>query len=309
VSNTLLVTGASGMLGQAIMRHLESRRVGMEVRAPSRPELDLQDAQGVRAWFATHRPSAVLHLAGHSRGLADNMSHQVAGLALNARMGLNLIEACAAHPPDRLVIAASNTAYGYPYVQLPLREDDLLAGDVHPGEYGYSWANRMLVAGAEALRRDAGVDARVALLTNLFGPGDRFDDAASHVVPALVARFCDAADHRAAEVTVWGEPATTRDFMYVDDAAAAMCDLLRASDAPPLMNVASGVERTMRDLADAIAVTTGFVGSVTFDAAKPVGIPRRSVDTARLGLLRSGTNQIGFTEGLRRTVSWYRAHH
>lgn len=305
MSDVVLVTGASGMLGTAVMGRLALEPHGAQLIAPTRRDLDLLDARQVMEWFAEHRPQTVLHLAGHVRGLAQNMGHQVDGLVLNARMTLNVAEAAAAFPPQRMVLAGSNAAYAHPYPHLPLREDDLLAGDVHPGEYGYAWANRTMVAAAESLRRDTAMEVSVALLTNLFGPGDRFDAASGHVIPALIERFCTAADQGTPGVVVWGRPDTTRDFLYVDDAADAVLAIVGAADAPLVVNAASGTERTMGSVAMAIAAATGFTGRIAWDDSMPVGIPRRAVDVSRLRHIHPA-DSVGFDEGLRRTIAWYR---
>jgi GDP-L-fucose synthase len=306
VSDILMVTGASGMLGRAVMHALGADGGGGAVQAPGRAELDLLDAEAVRRWLGAHRPGTVVHLAGHVRGLAENMGHQTDGLVLNARMGLNVLAACAEFPPERLVVAGSTAAYGFPYAHLPLREDDLLAGDVHPGEHGYASAHRLLIAGAAALARDHGIDVRVGILTNMFGPGDRFAGDAAHAVPALIARFVAATANGDGEVVVWGSPLTTRDFLYVDDAAEAVVAMVRAPDCPAMLNVASGQERTMGDVVQVIAAATGFDGTVTWDANRPVGIPRRSVDISRLQALDLPP-AIGFEGGVRRTVDSYHA--
>jgi GDP-L-fucose synthase len=309
MSDVVLVTGASGMLGGAVVKRLQAEPNSSDVLAtPTRSDLNLLDAVAVHAWFREHRPRTVVHLAGHVRGLADNMGNQVTGLAFNGQITLNVLRACAEFAPERLAIAASNAAYGFPYARLPLREDDLLVGDVHPGEYGYAWANRMLVAAAEALSRDGGSDVRTALLTNMFGPGDRFEGTAAHVIPALIARFSDAVDAQAEEVVVWGQPDTTRDFIYVDDAARALLGLLKAEDPPVLVNVASGTERHMTDVVASIAAATGFTGSVRWDSDRPVGIPRRSVDISRLRSVMGDHGEVGFEEGIQRTIAWYREH-
>jgi len=305
VSQSLLVTGGGGLLGSAVVKHLGARGGG-GVIAPRRADLDLLDGPGVLDWFREHRPGRVIHLAGHVRGLAGNMGHQLDGLVLNSRMGLNVISACAAFPPERLVIGGSTSAYAFPFARLPLMEDDLLAGDVHPGEHGYASAHRLLIAGADALRRDAGVDARVAVLTNLFGPRDRFEGTAAHVVPALIARFTAAADADDDEVAVWGNPGTTRDVMYSEDAATAVVAVLDADDAPGLLNVASGTERTMGEIAATIAAATGYAGSIIWDDSMPLGVPRRAVDVSRLRALMPAAEEVGFDEGIRRTVFWYR---
>ena len=306
MSQTLLVTGGGGLLGSAVVEHLGARGRGDAVRAPRRAELDLLDGPATLAWFQEHRPAQVIHLAGHVRGLAGNMGNQLDGLVLNSQIGLNVISACAAFPPGRLVIGGSTSAYGFPYAHLPLREDGLFAGDVHPGEHGYASAHRLVIAGADALRRDAGVDVRVAVLTNLFGPRDRFEGTAAHVVPALIARFLAAVASGADEVVVWGNSGTTRDLMYSEDAAAALVAVLDADETPELLNVASGAERTMGEIAATIAAATGYMGAIRWDDSMPVGVPRRAVDISRLRALTPAGDEVGFDEGIRRTVDWYR---
>ena len=305
MSRVVLVTGGGGMLGTALLGRFAISQGDWVVHAPPRRELDLLDAEAVGTWFQRYQPAAVVHVAGHVRGLAQNMSQQMTAFQANARMALNVLDACAATPPERLVVAGSNAAYGHPYVSLPLREDDLMSGDVHAGEYGYAWGQRVLIAGAHVLRDEAGVDARVALLTNMFGPGDRFADPGAHVVPALIRRCVEAAESGAEEVVVWGRPDTTRDFLYAEDAAAIITALLDDPVGSELVNAASGEERTMEEVVGVIARATGFEGRITWDAEKPVGIPRRSVDIVRLKGLGLPA-PIGFDEGIRRAVEWYR---
>ena len=298
------------MLGRAVCEELARRHGESTYTAPSHAALDLLDHNAVLDWFTAHRPAAVIHLAGHVRGLAANMGAQIEGLTANARMALNVIEACDLVPPDRLVVAGSTAAYGFPYARLPLDENDLFTGDVHPGEYGYAWGQRTLIAGAMALAQERGIDVTVALLTNLFGPGDRFHGDAAHSVPALIARCVRAADDGAAEIVVWGSPGTTRDFMFAGDAAVAIVAILDAERAPMLMNVASGEERTMADVVQTIANASGFNGRITWDDTKPVGIPRRAVDISRLRQL-AVPPPTGFDDGVAQTVQWYREnrHH
>jgi len=303
----VLVTGGSGMLGLALTTALNARPDTPDVLAPTHGELDLLNADATMRWFATHRPSAVLHLAGHVRGLAANMGDQLQGLMVNARIALNVLEASTSYPPERLVVAGSTAAYGHPYRTIPIQEDDLFTGDVHPGEYGYAWGQRTLIAGTEILRREHGVTTSVALLSNLFGPGDRFHGTAAHAVPALIARCSFAVDNGDDEIAVWGQPSTTRDFLYVDAAARAMVALLDSPEPPSLVNVASGEERTMGDVVESITRASGFTGRVTWDDSMPVGIPRRAVDTSRLDSLVTDA-PTGFDEGIQRTVAWYRAN-
>lgn len=305
MSGPVMVTGGSGMLGRAVLALLDRDASADVVLAPTHEQLDLTDTSAVVDWFGAHQPRAVVHLAGHVRGLAANMDDQVTGLLENGRMAMNVAEACARTRPERVVVAGSTAAYGFPYRALPLREKDLMDGDVHPGEYGYAWGQRTLIAAATVLRRDLGMEASVAVLTNMFGPGDRFDGPAAHVIPALIARFVAAVEQGASEVVVWGRPETTRDFIYVDDAAAVVVNLLRSDDPPLLVNVATGAERQMGDVAEQIARATRFTGQIRWDDTRPMGIPRRHVDTTTMRVVAT-TEAVGFRKGIERTIAWYR---
>jgi GDP-L-fucose synthase len=292
------------MLGRAVAEDLSAR--GYLTLTPPKDELDLLDVESTRSWLVTHQPDAIVHLAGYVRGILGNLRAQVDSFSLNARMSLNLFEACSETPPSRLVVSGTVAAYGYPYRSIPLTESDFLAGDVHGGEYGYGWAKRMMYGAAQILRRESGVDTTVALLTNLFGPGDRFMGETTHVVPALIRRFADASDEGAPTVDVWGSPSTTRDFMYSHDAAGALGALtVTPHDLPPVVNVASGHERTMGDVVTTIAEAAQFTGVVNWDQTMPVGIAHRSVDVTLLEQFDL-RRPIGFENGVRTTMAWYR---
>lgn len=303
MTGVVLVTGASGMVGRAALPMVAAEFPAAHILTPSRADLDLLDASAVAAWFESNRPALVLHLAGHVRGLGANLNRQIDGLVLNGQMALNIIAAAGKSPPRHMVLAASSAAYAHPYHRFPVTEDDLLRGDVHAGEFGYAWGNRLLVAGAEAFRRDTGRTAAVALLTNIFGPGDRFDETA-HVIPALIARFCRAADENVDQVTVWGNPETTRDFLYAPDAGSHLVALLRGG--PETVNIASGHERKIGDVASHIAAVAGFAGDILWDDEKPVGVTRRVMDVSRLRAV-SGCPPTDFHEAIRKTIDWFRS--
>ncbi len=162
MTTPVLITGGTGLLGLAVVANFRATHDHAVVLAPTRQDLDLFDGDAVREWFRTNTPSTVVHAAGHVRGLAANMGDQLTGLLANARMSLNLLGASAAYPPNRLVVASSNAAYAYPFAELPLHEDALLYGDVHPGEYGYAWGHRTLIAGTTILKRHHGIQTSVA---------------------------------------------------------------------------------------------------------------------------------------------------
>lgn len=308
VMGPVLVTGASGMLGRTLVPVLRAS-LDAEVLAPGRDELDCADAASVGAWWARHRPRTVLHLAGFVRGLLGNMTAGRLPLEVNARIQANLLQAAVEDPPDVVVVAGTVAAYGHPFARLPLVEDDLWVGEPHASEALYAAGKRIAVPYLQGLA-ELGVGTRYALLTNLYGPYDRFGQPGAHVIPALVGRFVDAALDGADEVVVWGDPGTTRDFLHAYDAAHHLLDLaVDAADSRgyAAVNVASGVERTMADLVACVHAWSGWTGPVRWDPQAPVGITRRSVDVTRLRKV-SVHEPATLEEGIAATVAWYREH-
>jgi GDP-L-fucose synthase len=309
VPTPVLVTGATGMLGRNLLGSLRHLPTGA-VLAPTRQDLDLCDADAVSRYWDRHRPQTVLHLAGFVRGILGNLRAGPRSLLLNARIQTNLLQAACDAPPQVAVVAGTVAAYGYPYVRLPLVEDDFWTGRPHEAEGFYAAGKRVAIPYLEALAQ-LGSGTRFAVLTNLFGPHDHFGEAGAHVVPSLIARFVDAAKAGADVVTVWGRPQTTRDFLHAADAAGFLLDL--AVDAQltrgfATVNVASGCETTMAELSALVAQASRFGGCVTWDADAPVGIPERSIDVARLRAL-SRRRPRPLADAVQTTVDWYVAHH
>lgn len=302
----ILVTGAGGLLGKALVSELRDRFPGSELLTPRRVELDLQMQGAVEKYWREQRPDAVFHLAAFVLGLGGNLAAGAKAFAVNAQINHNVLMSCLAVPPKVLFAAGTVASYKYPYSRLPLVEADAFLDEPHAGEYFYGLAKRASWPYVQAVARSSRASATMGLFTNLYGPGDNFNESSGHVVPSLVKRFVDAEVEKLPEVMVWGRPDTTRDFLFVNDAVKG---LLAAVDADlQLCNISSGHETTMGELVDTIVRTSGFGGRVFWDETKPTGIPRRWVDNSRL--LKAAPD-IKFTTlegGVGQTVAWYREH-
>jgi GDP-L-fucose synthase len=308
LQTSILVTGASGMLGHALMARL--RDAGAEhVLAPSSRELDLCNTAAVHEYWRQHQPVTVFHLAGYVRGILGNMHAGFKAFLVNSQIQSNLLQAAIAHPPQSLVVAGTVAAYSYPYTQMPLREEDFWRGMPHSSEGPYALGKRVAIPYLEGLAIE-GCGTRFAVLTNLFGAHDHFGEEGAHVVPSLVARFVDATATDRSDVTVWGKPETTRDFLWSVDAAQFLMDLARsaANDRGfALVNVASGAETSMGELAGLIAEEAGFRGSIRWDSSAPIGVHHRVLDVTRLHAM-SRHRPSELRAALRATMQWYAEH-
>lgn len=297
-----LVTGAHGFLGKHVRRVLEAR--GDVVYAPTRAEVDWRDEAATRAWFAAHRPERVVHAAVVGGGIGWMKEHPHTALIDNVRMTTNVLEA--ARGASRVVGISSACAYAVDAVQ-PMREEALFAGEPEPTNGPYGHAKRLMLVHGAALHAQHGVDCAFVVPTNLYGPGDDFGPTRSHVVGALIRRFEEARSSKAKEVTCWGSGRATRDLLHVADAAEAIVRALEVGPGPEPINLGSGVERTIAELADAVAVAVGWSGAIHWDTSKPDGMPRKvlAIDRARERL--GWAPRVDFADGLRETVEWFRA--
>jgi GDP-L-fucose synthase len=301
----ILVTGAGGLLGKALVTELASRAPAAELLTPTRSELDLTLRDAVSRYWASKQPDAVLHLAAYVLGLGGNLAAGAKAFSANADINHNVLMACLATRPRILFAAGTVASYRYPYDRLPLVEEDAFLDEPHSGEYFYGLAKRAAWPYLQAFSKAGSVSATMGLFTNLYGPGDNFDESSGHVVPSLVKRFVDTQRSGAAEVLVWGRADTTRDFLFVRDAAKGV---LAAVDGHlPLCNISSGRETTMSQLVDAIVAATGYCGSVFWDDTKPTGIPRRWVDNSRLLDVAADFRFTPLEVGVAETVAWYRS--
>ncbi|GHS90060.1 GDP-L-fucose synthase [Actinomycetota bacterium] len=298
VQGKALITGASGVVGRALKSELT--RAGYDVFAADHTHGDLRVAAEAQSLLEEVRPNSVIHLAGRVHGLMGNIGSQGEAFYDNAMMNINVIEASRRVGVSKFVAMGSTAIYS-DEVPLPMRETDLWIGEPHGSERGYGHAKRAMVAQLEAYRHQYGMDYAFVVSTNLYGPGDRFDETHGHVLPSLVSKF-----HRAAvsgdRLVVWGSGTPTRDFLYSADAAAALRTILEGFSGT--INMATGASVTIREAVETLAKVSGFDGEVVWDLSKPDGQHARLYDTSRLRAL-GWTPKVTLEDGLRETYEWY----
>ncbi len=300
----VLVTGGAGFLGSALVRTLEGRGLLREqIRVPRSRDLDLRRWDDCVA--AVEGVDLVIHLAAKVGGIGYNMENPGSLFYDNAIMGIQLMEAARQAGVEKFV--AVGTICAYPkFTPVPFREEDLWNGYPEETNAPYGLAKKMLLVQAQAYRQQYGFNAIYLLPVNLYGPGDNFDPASSHVIPALIKKFVEAVDEGRESVEVWGTGAASREFLYVDDAAEGIALAAERYDKPEPVNLGAGFEITIRDLAGLITDLTGFTGEIVWDVTKPDGQPRRCLDVSRAEREFGFRARTGFEDGLRKTVEWYR---
>jgi GDP-L-fucose synthase len=301
----ILVTGGSGFLGRHLVERLVAGGCG-SLSAPRSSEVDLTDRAAVTRLLEDLRPQVVFHLAARVGGIGANQRSPATFLYENAVMGLELIESSRRAGVEKLVVVG--TVCSYPkHTPVPFRETDLWSGYPEETNAPYGLAKKLLVVQLEACRQQYGFLGVSPILVNLYGPCDSFDPAGSHVIPALILRFETARRAGADSVTVWGTGRATREFLYVEDAARALVLAAERLESTEPVNVGSGEEISIGDLAALVARKVGFSGRIRFDPSKPDGQPRRRVDSARAERLLGFRATVSLDEGLERTVDWYRS--
>jgi len=301
---TVVVTGVHGFLGRRVVETL--RRHGHDRVVPvGRRDFDLVDRNAARSLFERHAPDTVVHLAAVVGGIGANRRHPGRFFFENLMMGLHAVEEARLHGVTKFV--AVGTICAYPkFTPVPFREDDLWNGYPEDTNAPYGLAKKMLLVQAQAYRAEYGFNAIYLLPVNLYGPGDNFDPASSHVIPALIRRFSEAAAAQAPTVTVWGTGTASREFLYVDDCAEAITLAAERYDGAEPVNVGAGREMSIAELVERIAACTGYRGEIAWDRSKPDGQPRRCLDVSRARELFGFEATTPFDEGLRRTCEWYR---
>ncbi len=273
------VCGHRGMLGSALMRRLQTE--SCEILAVDRRELDLTRQPDVFAWLKENRPDAVIVAAAKVGGIHANANFPVSFLADNLAIAQNVICGSAECSVRRLIFLASSCIYPRGAEQ-PIREESLLTGPLEPTNQWYALAKIAGLKLTEAYRLELGFDYFTAIPANLYGPGDNFDPLMSHVIPALIRRMHEAKLKGLPAITIWGSDRPTREFMHVDDCADALVHLLNNYQDGEPINIGVGSETSIRTIAEAIAAIVGYEGRLEFDASKPDGIPRKSLDGAHL---------------------------
>lgn len=313
----IYIAGHRGMVGSAILRQLEARKAaGEELELITRTShaLDLTDQASVRDFMQSEKPDQVILAAAKVGGIVANNSYPAQFIYENLMIESNVIHQAYAAGVMRLLQLGSSCIYPKLAAQ-PISEDALLTGPLEPTNEPYAIAKIAGIKLCESYNRQYGTDYRSVMPTNLYGPGDNFHPENSHVLPALIQRFHAAARHGADEVVVWGSGKPMREFLHVDDMAEAslfvlgLDHMIYQRETQPMLshiNVGSGRDVTIRELAETVADVTGFAGNIRFDASKPDGTPRKLMDVSRLARL-GWTAKIGLQEGIRETYKWFLA--
>ena len=300
-----LVTGGRGFLGRALLAQLQE--AGAKVVAPARKDYDLLREAEVARMFADHRPEVVFHLAADVGGIGYNLANPGRTLYANAMMSALVMEQARLAGVAKFVGAGSVCAYPE-HAAVPFREDALWDGYPEPSNAPYGLAKRLMLVQGQAYRAQYGFNAIYLLIMNLYGPGDHFEPDRSHVIAALIRRMLEASETGAPELVVWGDGMATREFLYVDDAARALRLAAERYDGGEPVNLGTGVEISIRDLAVLLAVLTGYRGRLVFDASRPSGQQRRSADVSRARNAFGFEAGVSFRDGLTRMIAWYREH-
>ena len=302
---TVLVTGGEGFLGSHLVDRL--RADGEDPSVSSRHEHNLVDPSAARRLFEATRPEVVFHLAAEVGGIGANRAQPGRFWYANLAMGMNVLEECRRVGVKKLVLVGTVCAYPK-MTRLPFRETDLWFGYPDETNAPYGIAKRTLLTGACAYREQYGLNAIYLVPANLYGPRDNFDPETSHVIPAIVRKTVDAVEKGAPRVVLWGDGSPTREFLYVEDCADALVRAASQYDRPEPVNLGTGEEISIRDLAALIGETTGFEGEFVWDSKQPGGQPRRRLDVDRAAERFDFRARTPLRDGLERTVAWFIAH-
>ena len=300
----VLVTGGGGFLGRVLVSKL-SRLVPAAILAPRASALDLRERDAVRAYLAAEKPDLIVHLAAVVGGIGANRKHPGLFFFENAIMGIQLIEEARRAGIGKFVCLGTICAYPK-FTPVPFREDDLWNGYPEETNAPYGLAKKMLLVQLQAYREEYGFPGIYLLPVNLYGPEDHFDLENSHVIPAMIRKFREAHESGAREVVLWGDGSPTREFLYVDDAAEGILSAAERYDGAAPVNLGSGEEISIRELASLVAQETGYAGEIRWDTSRPNGQPRRKLDVTRAEELFGWKSRTPLSEGLRRTIDWYR---
>jgi GDP-L-fucose synthase len=300
------VAGHRGLAGSAIWRALQAHGCTNLVGASS-SEVDLRDRDATLAFVRKHSPAVMVVAAARVGGILANSTYPADFLSANLRIQVNLLDAAVEHGVRRVLFLGSSCIYPK-YAEQPIKESALLTGALEPTNDAYAIAKIAGVLQVQAIRRQYDLPYISAMPTNLYGPGDNFDPTGSHVLPALIRRFHEAKQADTGEVTIWGTGTPRREFLHVDDLAAAVVHLLEHYDEPDPINVGTGVDVTIRELAETVADVVGWRGRLVFDTSKPDGTPRKQLDVSRLEAT-GWTPRIGLRDGIESTYAWFVANH
>lgn len=298
------VAGHRGLVGGGIWRALESRG-HTNLLGRSSSELDLKDRDAVFDFMKTERPAYLVLAAAKVGGIMANNTYPHEFLSENLQIQVNVMDAALEVGVERLLFLGSSCIYPK-YAEQPIREDSLLTGHLEPTNDAYAIAKIAGIMQVQATRRQYGKPWISAMPTNLYGPGDNFSPTGSHVLPALIRRYDEAVTTGASTVTNWGTGSPRREFLHVDDMAAACLYLMEHYDGPEQVNVGTGKDTTIKEIAGFVAEAVGYEGDVEWDTTKPDGTPQKLLDVSKLHDLGWDAS-IGLREGIKSTVDWFRA--
>ncbi|MFZ4732922.1 MAG: GDP-L-fucose synthase family protein [Pirellulales bacterium] len=304
----VVVTGGAGFLGRAVCRVLRRRGVSeSRLFVPRRREFNLTLESDVERLYATARPQVVIHLAAEVGGIGANMAEPGRFFFANMSMGMHLVEHARRNDVEQFV--HTGTVCAYPkHCPVPFREESIWDGYPEETNAPYGIAKKSIFVMLDGYRRQYGMRSAVVVPVNLYGPWDNFDPVTSHVIPALIRKCEEARLAGADEVVCWGTGEATREFLYVEDAAEAIVRAAEVMEEPTPINLGGGTEISIRDLVTKVALACGYDGRISWDASKPNGQPRRSLDISRAGRLLDWHPKQDFDSGLEATVRWWREY-
>jgi len=301
--NKIIVTGGNGFLGKRVVSEFRARS-SAEIIIPRRAAYDLTEQAAVRELIHDVKPDMVVHLAASVGGIGANRDNPGKYCYENLIMGSMLIEECRKASVSKVVLLG--TICSYPkFAPTPFIEDDLWLGYPEETNAPYGLAKKMLLVQSQAYRQQYGLNSIYLMPVNLYGPEDNFDEHTSHVIPALIRKCVAAKETNADEIVLWGDGTPTREFLYVDDAARAIVNASELYNEPMPVNLGSGHEISIMELATLVVSICGFNGCITWDTSKPNGQPRRRLDVSKARAKFDFEAQVGLKEGLQKTVNWY----
>lgn len=305
--DSILITGGSGFLGKHVAIELKTRGYGLITYLSSK-EIDL--TKDCVEQISLIKPNICIHLAAYCSGIGGNMADPLGHLVKNVKINMNTVDAC-------LKLYLSGFAFkkfvgigsicSYPRdCPVPFKEEDLFLGKSEPTNFFYGEAKKLMLTHLEAAEKQYAFPFIYLMPVNMYGRGDRFDENRSHVIPALIKKFLYAVKNNEKQVVCWGTGEASREFFYVEDAARGICDAMEKYNHPEPLNLGTGKEIKIKDLADLIAELTGFNGKIIWDTSKPDGQPRRQLDVNRARECFGFSAQVELKDGLKKVIEWYK---
>lgn len=301
----ILITGASGFLGSFVLDRIKNKySTDIEIYSPRSFEYDLIDYNMVNDMYSKYKPNVVIHLAAEVGGIGANMENPGRFFYANASMGINMVEGARVYGVDKFIFVS--TVCGYPkYAKVPFLESEMWDGYPEETNAPYGIAKKGVIVMLRSYYEQYGLKSASLIPTNLYGPKDHFDPKISHVIPALVKKFVDAKGNGEKVVNIWGDGTATREFLYVEDAARGIVEAVDKVDNAEEINLGSGYEINIKDLAEKIKNIVGYEGSIQFEKQKPNGQPRRFLDTSKAKKLLDWEAKMDFDNGLKNTIEWF----